>query len=204
MTDKRTIKVDMEFPRSIFDLGKEVYVVLGPNDISEGNITAYRTWVIKDGDDKILIIPNAVRLSIFTITDYFPNIEDDAVPFCYLTDDKEKAKKWSEVIPVDCSDEDWFKAIGKRPTFEEIKKAAKEKTFDSEDSLEECELASCCASISDVRTILIKCQENKGLIGWEVEALQKAVNNSNHDMPEDSPILTNILKQLDVEWKEEE
>ncbi len=203
MTDKRTIKVDMQVPRPIFSLGKKVYVVLGPDRICQGQITAYQSWVIEDKDG-ILVMPNAVRLTIFTLTDYFPDIEDDVVPFRYLTDNEERAKKWSEVVPVDCSDEDWLKAIGRRPSVEEMIKAAKEKTFDSEESLEESELASCCAGISHVRTILIKCQENKSLIGWEVEALQEAVNNSSHGMPEEAPILTNILKQLNVEWKEEE
>lgn len=203
MTIEGTIKIDMEVPLSIFGLGKTVFVVLGPGHYCQGQITAYRSWVL-ESDGKIIVLPNAVRLSTYTLTNYFDDIDDDAVPFRYLTDNEGKASGWSRVIPVECSDEDWFKAIGERPTFEEIKKGAEEKTFDSEESIEECELASCCAGISNVRTILIKCQKNKGLIGWEVESLQEAVNNSGHDMAEDAPILTNILKQLNVEWRTEE
>ena len=186
-----------------FELGKEVYVVLGPGDTCQGRVTAYQALVI-DNHDSLWVMPNAVRLDTFTITDYFDDIEDDAVPWCYLTDNEDQVKKWAESVPVECSDEDWFKAIGQRPTFEEIKKAAEEKTFDSEDSLENSELGSCCANLAEVRTILIKCKENKGLIVWEVVQLQDALNGCCHDMPEDALILKNILKQLNVEWKEQE
>ncbi len=196
------IKMQKVYPK--FELGKEVYVVLGPGHTCQGRVTAYHSLVIDNHDDSLWVLPHAVRLDTFTITDYFDDIEDDAVPWCYLADNGETVRRWSESVSVEFSDEDWFKAIGKRPTFEEIKKAAEEKTFDSEDSLEESELGSCCAGIADVRTILIKCQENKGLIVWEVEQLQQAINGAGHDMPEDAPILKNILKQLKVEWKESE
>lgn len=193
------IKMQKVYPK--FELGKEVYVVLGPGQTCQGRVTAYHSLVINNHNG-LWVMPHAVRLDTFTITDYFDDIEDDAVPWRYLADNKETVIRWAEVIPVEFSDEDWFKAIGKRPTFEEIKKAAKEETFDSEDSLEESELGSCCAGIADIRTILIKCQQNNGLIVWEVEALQKAVDNSSHDKPADSPIFTNILKQLNIEWEE--
>ena len=200
MSDKNIIKVNMKKVDPKFELGKKVYVVLGPCRDSQGEITAYRTWALKDRDDNIIVIPNAVKLSIFTFADYFGDIEEDAVPFKYLTDDEEQVKRWSKVHPVKCSDEDWFKAIGQRPTFDEMIESAKEETYDSEDSLEESELGSCCADIAEIRTILIKCKEKKSLIGWEVEHLQKVLNSCSHEMPEDAPILKNILGQLNLDW----
>jgi len=182
-----------------FELGKDVYVVLGPGRTCQGCVTAYQAWVI-DNKPGLWVMPQAVRLDTITITDYFDDIEQDVVPWCYLTDDEEQVKKWAEVVHVECSDEDWFKAIGQRPTFEEIKESVKNKKFDSENSLEESELGSCCANLSNIRTALIKCKENKGLIVWEVELLQELCDNACHEFPEDAPILKNILKQLNVEW----
>jgi len=196
------VDIKMQKVNPKFDFGKEVYAVLGPDRYCQGQVTAYRTWAIRDGEGMVSVFPNAVRLSTFTITDYFDDIEDDVVPFRYLTDDEEQVKKWAEVVSVELSGEDWFKAIGYRPTFEEIKESVKSGKFDSEDSLEESELGSCCAALADVRTILIKCKENRGLIVWEVECLQSAINGCCHDMPEDASILANILKQLNIEWKE--
>jgi len=192
------INVQMDKVNPKFDLGETVFAILGPDNYCQGQVTAYRSWVTKD-KDKILVIPTEARLSTFTLSDYFKDIEQDAVPFRYLTDDEEQAKNWSGVIPVDCSDEDWFKAIGKRPDIEKM--IAKDKySYDLEDSLEDSELGVCCANISAVRDMLIKCRDNKGLIGWEVERLQGLCRNSYHDFPEDAPTLTNILKQLNVKW----
>lgn len=199
MTAQGMKKINMEVVTSKFDLGKDVFVILGPDRYSQGQITAYRTWAIPH-ENTILVMPNAVRLSIFTMTDYFDDIEDDAVPFRYLTDDEEQAKKWAEVTSAECSDEDWFKAIGQRPSFEEMEQAVKDDDDDAEDSLEESELGSCCANLSDIRTMLIKCKENKGLTGWEVERLQWLCDNACHEFPEDAPTLKNILEQLNVKW----
>jgi hypothetical protein len=193
------MKVEMEKVNPKFDLGKTVYAILGPERFVQGQVTAFRSWVV-DGRDGIVVLPNAVRLSAFTHGDYFSDIEDDAVPFRYITDDEEQVIKWSQVVSVKCSDEDWFKAIGQRPTFEEMVKAAKEKIYDSEDSLEESELGSCCANLSDIRTMLIKCKENTQLTVWEVERLQWLCDNACHDFPEDAPNLKNILEQLNVNW----
>jgi hypothetical protein len=197
---KNTVNANMETVSPKFDLGETVFAVLGQDRYVDGEITAYRTWALKDRDGGILVLPNAVRLSAFTHGEYFEDIESDAVPFCYLTDNEEQAAKWSKVVSVKCSDEDWFKAIGQRPTFDEMIKAAKEGTHDSEDSLEESELGSCCANLSDIRTMLIKCKENTQLTMWEVERLQWLCDNACHDFPEDAPILKNILEQLNVKW----
>ncbi len=185
---------------SKFDLDKKVYAVLGPDRYCHSEITAYRSFIF-NGRLGIMAIPNAVRLSAYTLTDYFEDIEQNAVPFKYLTDDEEQAKNWVKVTPIECSDEDWFKAMGQRPTVEEMIQAGKDETFDSEDSLEESELGVCCANLAAVRTMLIKCKEHKGLTGWEVERLQWMCDNVCHDFPEDAPTLKNILEQLNVTWK---
>jgi hypothetical protein len=197
---KNTVKVNMETVSPKFDLGETVYALLGPSRYVQGEITAYRTWALKDRDGNIVVLPNAVRLSAFTHGEYFEDIESDAVPFRYLTDNEEQAIRWSQVTSVKCSDEDWFKAIGKRPTFEEMVAAGKLQTFDSDDSLEESELGSCCANLAQIRTMLIKCKENTQLTMWEVELLQECCDNACHDFPEDAPILKNILMQLNVKW----
>jgi len=188
------MNVIMEDIPSKFDLGKKVYAVLGPNRYCHSEITAYRSWAIKKADG-ILILPNAVRLLTYTLTDYFEDIEQNAVPFCYLTDNEEQVKKWSKVISVDCSDEDWFKAIGQRPTYEEMM----QDTY-IETRLEESELSFCCANLSYIRDILIKCKEYKGLTVWEVEGLRELCDNVCHEFSEDAPTLKNILEQLNVNW----
>jgi len=201
MATKETKHINMALVNSTFDLGNKVYGVLGPRNTCCGEITAYQTWAAENGKDEILVMPFAARLSVFTITDYFSDIDDDAIPFRYLTDDKEEAERWSKVIFVECSDEDWFIAIGHRPTVAEMVEAGKRGLFDSEDSLEESELGSCCSNIAAIRNILVRSQERGSIIGWEAEHLQLLVDSSGHDMPEDAPVLADILKQLNIEWK---
>jgi len=185
MTQQGLKNIDMDILPSKFDIGKEVYVLLGPYHSGRGTITAYRTWAIKDEqNDRIRIIPNAVRLDIFTHSGYFDDIESDAVPFKYLANSEEQIEKWSKKITVKISDGDWNKVVGRR----------------QHDTFEEFELQPCCNSISNIREMLFLCRDNDGLIGWEVEQLQETINNSTHDMPTESPILESILEQLNIIW----
>lgn len=197
---KKDIKITFRHP-SDFKIDDKVYWVRGPESVTEGKITAFGATIVRSRNT-LIAIPQTARLSVLAYSDYF-EVDWDAVPLQYLTKDKAKALAWFLFFPVKCDGDDWIKAIGKRPTFEEIEKAAREKTYDSEDSLDTCELQRCCANISDVRDALIRCMDKGGLIGWERENLQWLVNNSCHDKPKDTPILNSILEQLGVKWKEE-
>ena len=199
MPQRELKQVNMKSVPSEFEFGKEVYVVLGPEHWQKGQVTAYRSWVINDANN-IVVFPKEARLSIFTLSDYFEDIEEDAVPFKYLTDSRKEIARWIAVHKVNFSDEEWVRAIGKRATFEEIKESVKNHDYDTNESIEESELGVCCANLSSIRDVLTKCWENKGLIGWEVERLQWLCDNSCHDFPEDAPTLKKILETLNVNW----
>ena len=192
------VKIEFEEPK--FKLGEKVWIVCGPNNAVFTNITSYHASIVEDHHEKMIAFAHAVRASAFISDDWFEDIDHDSVPFIYITKDEEEVKRWMKPWSVKMEEDEWFKMIGRRPTVEEMIKAAKEKRYDSEDSLDECELVRCCATIAEIRDVFIKCQEKGKITGWEREQLQELVNN--HSKPEDTPLLNRALEQLQITWKE--
>lgn len=82
---------------------------------------------------------------------------------------KELAEKLAQWHPVsDLSEEEWKMAIGVR---------------DDDESLEECELSRCCATISSARNILLKCQKDGGLIERDVQSLCALLSGHGYPKP---------------------
>lgn len=81
------------------------------------------------------------------------------------------------------SEAEWEQAIGNR---------------EDDDSLEECDLSCCCATISAIRDLLLKCQENYGLIEREVRTLRQLLGEHEYPMPNgERPVnLDKIIGQL--------
>lgn len=189
---------DIEDVPEYLALGKKVYIIYGPNKVKSAKITAYHATVFNDpelGDTSCC--PFALSLSAYFISDYFSAINWDVVPFDFIAKDENQAKEWAKFYPVEFSEEDWYKVIGERPNSLDIS----EENDKNMESLEDCELGICCAIISAIRSTLIKCRDHKGLIGMEIIRLENVMNNGTHDMPENAPILENILKQLKIKWE---
>ena len=192
----------IEFEKPNFDLNEEVWVICGPNHTMKSSIIAFQSLIFKDSKDSIIGIAQQAKLANLILDDYFDDIDDrNIVPFKYLTKDEDKAREWMKVYPATMTDEEWLKMIGKRPTFKEIKESFKNKKFDSESSIDECELSRCCGNISDIRDCLYRCLLMGSLIGWEREDLQWKIDNSNHDIPENHKLLDKIFLQLNIKWK---
>ena len=196
------MKIDFETP--VFELDEEVWVICGPNHIMRSPIRAFQGLIFKDRKNKTACIAHSAKLSSLITDYYFDDMKDvSIVPLKYLTKDEDKARGWMKVYPVLMIDEEWLKAIGKRPNLEEIKKSFKNETFDSESSIDDSELGTCCANMSDIRDCLIRCQEKGGLTGWEREDLQWKINNSYHTIPENHVLLDKIFGQLEIRWNKE-
>ena len=184
-----------------FEIGERVWMVCSPNHSALVEIRGFQATIFKNSSDDLEAYTEQAKINIWITDDWFNDMEDDIIPFKYMTRDEEEAKRWMKPWTGELTDDEWFKMIGKRPSVEEIIKAVKGGKFDSEESLEESELGSCCATLAEIRNVFIKCRDRGEITGWERELLQELVNG-NHDRNEDTPLLDKVLKQLDVIWKE--
>jgi hypothetical protein len=151
-----------------WNIDDKVYIVCGPDDVRESEITAFGSVTLMD-KGKLLSIAQTARTGTWLMNSYFDGIDDIAfnefIPFKYLFKDKKKAVKLSKFRSVSVSDDKWDKAIGERG---------------NEKLMEVCELQPCCSNVSCVRDMLIRCKEKKGLTGLETSWLQGYVNEGFH------------------------
>ena len=103
---------------------------------------------------------------------------------------EQDAEKDAKFIPVEFSEDDWYKAIGLKDGVNRI------------DYDQECELSPCCAHISEIRNVLERVRENKGLIARERTILQELLDGHDSIKPSDAPKLFDILGTIGVIWKE--
>jgi hypothetical protein len=162
----------------------EAYAICGPDKYEKVEISALYCWVAPH-QGEWLAAPIKVRINKFIMSSYFKDKADDIgrMSLNRLVKTEEEAKRLTQFHKVELTDEQWYQAIGDR---------------DEDESLEDCELSDCCSTISEIRTLLITCKENKGLIVWETEILQSLL--SDHSSYEQTQILDKIFKQLDVDW----
>lgn len=165
-----------------FNLGDEVFVVCGPNQISKGKIVAFNSLTFKK-ELETTVVPMSARLDIYPVSSYF-DFDLNAVPFYHLTKSEEEAQNWAKIHNVVCSEKEWQKLL-----------------YDSVDEYPSCELEQCCDDIANIRDMLFKCRKNGYLIGWEVNLLNNMINNSCHEKPQNSIVIDNVLNQLNIKWK---
>lgn len=102
---------------------------------------------------------------------------------------EEMVKILTEFHPVvGISEEEWLKAIG---------------NYDDEGSIDKCDLPPCCASISQVRDILMDCKKEGGLVESRVRFLEYVLENSHGDYLErevrnTKSFIGNIYRQLGI------
>lgn len=183
--------ITIKFEPPNFELDSLVYVVCGPNEVVKTTICSFRGLIFNDLRLGTMAIAKEARISKLILNDYFKEIEYEYVPFLYLTKTEEEATELAQWIPVSLTDNEWLLSIGDRDIKEDL-------PGNIEDG---CELGQCCANISEIRDVFIKCKEKGGMIELERRELKDRLEHSCHDMPEEHEILDKILKQLNLEWK---
>ncbi len=183
----RKEKISIKLYRPGYQIGQEVYVP-EKNKITETKIISYEARVIKEGKGLVGIISNYCLDQLVSVRrgeeSTFTNIlkENDF----YI--DRGRAEVASEFIEVNADDETWLLAIGDRNAMD----------FDSPYCLDNCGLHSCCANISEARSIMILCRKEKGLIAHNRDILVELIKDHvDIDYGRESP-LGKIFEQLRI------
>ena len=105
----------------------------------------------------------------------------------YLSETEEEAKAKAVFTKIgEFSKEEWKKAIGSR----------------KDGSHEDSELGTCCANISEIRTMLLSARKYKGVIEVDRQMLQEALNYHERIGDYDQSVLKTILESLNLTWKD--
>ncbi len=147
-----------ELPK--FKLLEEVWIIEQIRSLSvvkKAQIISYQIEVIQNSDECISIL-QGYRLNRFNCNNY---------PSCIFSThevykNKKHAERMAKFIPVNIAEHQWKLAIGDRGIV---------------NCIEQSELGSCCAAISNARDILIKCHKNNGLIFRDIIKLRKIFKN---------------------------
>lgn len=174
-----------------FDIGQKVFIVLGPDSYIEANVRIINCVIAKsDSGSCALYLPKYEFDCILFPNDYFKDGEDlIGVQEYRVFDNEEKAKEMSSFVKVDIENDKWDDAIGNR---------------EDEETIDGCELAPCCANISKIRDILLKCKKYKGLTKMEIEDMAwslRALEEHNYS-EELIPLVYEILTKLGVKTYE--
>jgi hypothetical protein len=179
--------ITCEFPEDVLAIGTKVYIPRPAlKSVLEDKIVGYYCIYIHPIDKQMPILqPTDYRLCTINLDhDNFVDAWKRNEFFLSYEDAKAAAVEY----PVVVTDEEWVRAIGLC------------KDDDRTEYEEDCELQSCCAAISNIRSALFKaCTEGK-LTGVERNELILLLDR--HEIPNEKPILDKILAQLHIVWKE--
>jgi len=161
---------------------RKAYAIVGPNNYKEIEISGFVSTLIHN-KGKFEVYIQKARVDKLFKSEYFNDCDCNygEVIIKRLVKTENKAKELVKFREVKLTNKEWFNAIGDRNIL---------------DSIEECELQSCCAVISNIRDILIKCKEKNGLIVYEIEELKQ--NIDEHEEIE-GKVLEEIFKQLGID-----
>ena len=146
-----------------FQVRDKVWVIAG-KDVQEDHVSAILFELCDDGNKQSTFICTGYRLG-------FANLDSIDLLFSpnEIYESEELAKELAQWHPVsDFSEADWKQAIGDRR---------------DDQSLDESELSRCCALISNIRDLLLKCQEDGGLIERDVRILRKLLKEHEYPLP---------------------
>lgn len=159
-----------------FNVGDRVWIIKEKKAV-ENFVTAILFELVSasPGREPVLICTR-YRLGMrnFEAKDYQFGLDE-----VYTEEEVKELVKWHPVKGL--AKEEWKKAIGGR---------------DDAESLENCELSRCCAVISDTRDLLLKCQEEGGLIERDVRTLCQYLGE--HELPLKRKNLDKIFEQLGI------
>lgn len=147
-----------------FQVRDKVWIIAGRNP-QEDRVSAILLELCDAGGDKQpVLICTGYRLGTANLdsSDFSFRLNE-----VYATE--ELAGELAQWHPVsDLSEADWKQAIGDR---------------EDDASLEECELSRCCAVISAIRDLLLKCQEDGGLVERDVRTLRQLFGEHEYPLP---------------------
>lgn len=177
-----TIIVKMNHFRSVFEdimeltvnsefkPGDVVWIIYGRKCV-EQIVRSVKIEAYLDGDD-IATVCTGYTFSLLS----FSNTNDGSFLPCHVYGDRDTAMRLAKWYPVNLSDHEWLAFLGNR---------------DDSDSLDECELQSCCSSISKCRSILYDCQNYGGLILRDVERIMKLLDDAHPEFLSRSKLAEN-------------
>jgi hypothetical protein len=179
-------KITCDFPDNILPIGTKVFIPRAAiGDVHEDEVRGYYCTLFKEGDTHILN-PTDYRLSILNLG---RGSLDDGWKRDEFFLNYEEAKAHAVEYTVSATPEEWFKAIGLNGAEDE------ERTqFD-----DECELQSCCATISNIRDILYDVCLTSKITGVTRNSLIKLLE-THEPMTNSYPNLTKILSQMNIVW----
>jgi hypothetical protein len=168
-----------------FEIGDEVYVILGPDNVNSAVISNFRCNLFVDKFDaegnfdinaegSLAIHIDRVRLSDMDIynSDYFEDFkQDDFIRFDYITQYRERALELAKWYPVSVGKDVWKAMIGEGRDIFAFSK--------------DCELQRTCNSMAQLIIFLRKCQDKGGLVGLEVEWIKSIIRNYPRDYYDD-------------------
>ena len=205
--DKQVVPVPDQlswYIKPVFNVGQKVFFIQYDGPPREGVVrydqraivaivSQVRDCTTNMGVGQASIVPMGYDLGTIRMLDepeYYKTHE------LYTTE--ESVVKATEWIPVSgISPEEWKHAIGPEKAINDTENSYS----DHIEFIAECtEIGMCCASLSEARHMLYKCQRNGGLIRRDVDRLKSemgAHSEKLEDRPE-SPILSNIFGQLGI------
>lgn len=180
------MKITCDIPDDLIPIGTKVYVPRPiVNDVHEDEILGYFCILGKDENKNDILYPTDYRLRIVNMDrgDFLDAWKSDEFFLSY-----QEAKDMAVTYPVLATEDEWFKAIG-------LKNDSNRLEYD-----EECELAPCCSTISDIRSLLATIMKNELCTGMQKQTLISLMNA--HEPTGLSPTLDKILSQLNISWLE--
>jgi hypothetical protein len=179
------MNINCEIKDDIILIGTKVYIprpVFGTVD--EDEVIGYYGVLTKEGEQYVLT-PTDYVLNTINLDKEGLNSGWKASQF-FLSYDEAKAQAVEYL--VDASQTEWFKAIGLNQDSDRL-------YYD-----ENCELAPCCNTISNIRNILFDVCKEGCITG--VARLELIELLESHECCEPKPILDSLLRQLKIKWND--
>lgn len=161
----KKIEVAYDIPKlwdgSFVTIDDSAYAIIGPDDFSKVIISAFDCVLyFPDESSTFNLIPRIARIDKFLFTNYFEDqyIEPGYIRLNRLVKTKKEAIRLTKFYPVKMNEKEWVKITGVRDDRTNID--------------EDCELTVCCAAISHIRDLLLKCKEKGGLIQYDIELIK--------------------------------
>lgn len=173
-----------------FSLNQKVWFIVGKRSES-GHVIGIKFELINSSDAGDVLFCTGYKLDRYNVD----SLDSD---FSFLPHEvygtEAEVQTLIEWHPVsDVSNEEWLKALGKR--------SADGDSVEESESIENCELARCCANVSDSRDLLYRCQEDGGLIERDLRLLKASLGRDLHGLLATNhprPILKKIFDQLGI------
>jgi len=178
------IKPYEEFP---FEIGQEVYYISSrckKDNYSASTLCGYNAKLRKYEGEVVAFVRSIDLMAM--------NLKDDgSFPLNEVFSTEEEVKAATEFFPVTfITSDDWEKAIGSN----------REGGVNTND----CELKPCCGNISSLGEYLYTCYSRSGLIKLDRDYVATLVLGHYDSYDSIPPILTNVFKQLKIEFEETE